>query len=158
MPTGTSAIVNAFVNMLLNVATWPVPGGDKAFDDLAGVVGGVDPVPGLEGAGLLVGKDELAFAVLGGLDIDIHFVTDLEVRVVAELGSGDDAFALVADVDDDLTLTDGGHCAFDDLVLDDLREGLVVELGDFFAIFDSGAFLFESIPVEFFRSDGSVEE
>ena len=61
-----------------------------------------------------MGKDELTFAVFSGFNEDIHLVTDLKVRIVTELGGGDDAFALVTDVDDNLPLGDGGDGTLDD--------------------------------------------
>jgi hypothetical protein len=64
-----------------------------------------------------VGDHQLALAVLSGLDEHVDLVTDLEVRVVTELGGGDDTFALGADVDDDLALVDRGDDTFDHLVL-----------------------------------------
>ena len=131
---------------------------DETLDDLVIVVSFVDSVPRLEGAGLLVGKDELALAVLGGLYIDLDLVADLEVGVVTELGSGDDTFALSADGHDDLALVDSGDFALNDFVLDDLGKGLVVSLADLLFLFtavDGGA-AFESVPVKILGSNGCV--
>ena len=93
---------------------------DEALDNLVGCECLVDPVPRLEGACLLVGKDELALLVLCGLDIDLYLVTDLEVRIVTEFRSLDNTLALVTYVYDHLSLRDSGNDTFHDLVLDDL--------------------------------------
>ena len=90
------------------------------IDNLVGCECLVDPVPRLEGACLLVGKDELALLVLCGLDIDLYLVTDLEVRIVTEFRSLDNTLALVTYVYDHLSLRDSGNDTFHDLVLDDL--------------------------------------
>ena len=107
---------------------------DITLHHLVVLVGGVDHIPRLELAGFLVGNDQLALAVLGVLDEHLDLVTDLEVRVVTELGGGDDTFALGADVHDDLTLVDRGDDTLDHLVLGDLLEGLVVQGGHFLAV------------------------
>ena len=130
---------------------------DEALDDIAGLVGRIDHVPGLEGAGLPVGEDELTLAVFGGLDEDFHLVTDLQVRVVTEFRSGDDAFALGADVHDDLSLVDRGDGSLDDLVLDDAGEGLVIEFFVFLPVFSDDTVILESIPIEVFGIYRCVE-
>ena len=131
---------------------------DITLDDLVVLESFVDPVPRLEGASLLVGKDELSLLVLCILYIDFHFVTDFEVGIVAELRSCDDALALAADGNDDFALADGGDFSFDYLALDDLGEGLVVGLTDFVllgGIVKTGAF--EGVPVECFRCYRCIE-
>ena len=130
---------------------------DITLDHLVVVVGGVDHIPRLELAGFLVGDHQLALAVLGGLDEHLDLVTDLEVRVVTELGGGDDTFALGADVHDDLALVDRGDDTLDHLVLGDLLEGLVVQGGDFLAVLTGDGVVLESVPVEILRRDGGVE-
>ena len=132
---------------------------DETLDDLAVVAGLVDAVPGLEGAGLLMGKDELALAVLDGLDEHLDLVTDLQVGVVAEFGGLDDALALRAYVDDHFTLGDGGDDTFDHLVLPDLGEGLVVSLFDGFTVGGAVDFVLalEGGPVEFLGRDRRVQ-
>ena len=104
-----------------------------------------------------MGNDQLALAVLGVLDEHLDLVTDLEVRVVTELGGGDDTFALGADVHDDLTLVDRGDDTLDHLVLGDLLEGLVVQGGHFLAVLTGDGVVLESVPVEILRRDGGVE-
>ena len=59
-----SAIVNAFVNMLMNVATWPVPGGLKGLVTVLYPV--TDAQKGLEGVGQTFAKgdyDSVALAL-----------------------------------------------------------------------------------------------
>ena len=73
-----------------------------------------------------MGKDELAFLVLCGLNVNLNLVTDLEVWIVTELRSLDDTLALVTYVDDNLSLGDGGNGSFNDLVLNDLDRKSVV--------------------------------
>ena len=77
---------------------------DEALDDLVVVASLIDTVPGLEGASLLVGKDQLTLSVLCGLYIDLNFVANFEVRVVTELRSRDDTFALVTYIYDNLSI------------------------------------------------------
>jgi hypothetical protein len=102
-----------------------------------------------------VRDDELALAVLCGLDIDLDLVADLEVGIVTELGSGDDTLALAADGHDDLALVDSGDFTFDDFVLDDLGKGLVVSLADLVLLFTAlnGGAAFESIPIKVLGSN-----
>ena len=119
------------------------------LDDLVCIESSIDLVPGFELAGLLVGENELTFAVFCGLDEDIHLVTDLQIRIVTELGGGDDAFALVTDVDDDLAFADCGNGAFDDLVFIDFGEGLAVKFLDLLAVLTLNTVILKGIPVEF---------
>ena len=77
-----------------------------------------------------MGKDELAFLVLCRLNVNLNLVTNLEVWIVTELWSLDDTFALVTYVDDNLSLGDGGNGSFNDLVLHDLGESLVISVLD----------------------------
>ena len=130
---------------------------DITFDNFTAFVGDVYHIPRLELACLLVGDDELTLAVFCAFNKHFHLVTDLEVRIVTELGSGDDTFALCADVHHNLTLVDGGDDTFHNLVLRYLGEGLLVSFEGFFL----GAFLhtlvLECIPVKILGSNGGVE-
>ena len=102
-----------------------------------------------------MGKDQLTLAVLSGLHIDLDLVSDLQVRIVTELGSLDDTFALVTYIDDNLPLGDSGDGAFDHLVLHDLGEGLVISGLDIFPVALSvnlGA-TFEGVPIEILGRD-----
>ena len=106
-----------------------------------------------------MGKDELAFLVLCGLNVNLNLVTDLEVWIVTELRSLDDTLALVTYVDDNLSLGDGGNGSFNDLVLHDLGESLVISVLDgllVLAAVNLGA-AFKRVPVELVRSHGCVE-
>ena len=96
---------------------------------------------------LSVGENQLAFLVLGCLHIDLDLVTDLQVRVVTELGDVDNALALVADVHENLALADGHHGSFYDLILHYLGEGLVVHLLIGLAVCIRSIFL-KTVPVE----------
>ena len=66
----------------------------------------------------------LTVGIFLAFDIDFHFVADLEVAVVAEFGSVDDAVGLEADVEDHFAVVDGDHLAGDDVTLLDGLEGL----------------------------------
>jgi hypothetical protein len=74
-----------------------------------------DLLPVLLELGLLLGDDDHAVLVLELLDEDRDFVADFDGRDVLELGGGDDAFALVADVDEDFAGADLDDDPFDDL-------------------------------------------
>ena len=102
---------------------------DKALDDFLVLQGGVDALPALGGAGLLVREDELSFFVFLIFDVNLYFVPDFEVGVVAEFADGDDAVALVADVDDHFALVDGDDLSLDDLMVVDAGEALFVSAG-----------------------------
>lgn len=54
-------------------------------------------------------KDELSLLVFRRLYVNFNFVTYFEVRIVTELWSSDDTVALVADVNDNLSLVDRGY-------------------------------------------------
>ena len=77
---------------------------DAADDDLALGVGLLDLVPDLHLLGFFAREDDVAFAVFGALEQHVDDVArlhgDLPV-LVEELVDRDDAFGLVADVDDD---------------------------------------------------------
>ncbi len=105
-----------------------------------------------------MGDDQLAFAVLGAFHQDFHLVTHLQVGVVTEFGGGDDTFALGADVHHDLTLVDGGHDTFHDLVLGDLGEGLLVLGQGLFLGALVSTVVFKCIPVEILGGDGGIQD
>ncbi len=121
---------------------------DVALDDFLVVEGFVDAIPALGEASLLVGEHELTFLVLGVLYVHLYGVAHLDVGVVAELRSGDDAVALVADVHDHFLLVGADDSALDHLMLGHFVERLVVGFVKLFlADFDSRA-VFKLIPVE----------
>ena len=76
---------------------------DAADDDLALGVGLLDLVPDLHLLGFFAREDDVAFAVFGALEQHVDDVAGLHgdlAVLVEELVDGDDAFGLVADVDD----------------------------------------------------------
>ena len=87
---------------------------DFAADGAALVANGEDAFPVLLEFSLLAREDDHAFAVFELFDQDIDFVADLDGLDVVELGGGDDAFAFVADIDEDFLGTDFDDGAFDD--------------------------------------------
>ena len=101
-------------------------------------------------------EDELAFLVFGVLHVDFHGVADGQVGIVTEFVDADHALALVADVDDDFALVDGGDGAFYDLILVDAAEALAVAF--FVRGFLAGveAVIFKGVPIELVVVDGSV--
>ena len=121
---------------------------DVALDDFVVLQCLVDVLPALLQACLLVGENELSALVLLVLHVDFNLVAYLEVRVVTELGSGDDAVALVADVDDYFLLVDGDDGAFHHLVFLDLVERLVVCLGEVALVGLVPGTVLELVPVE----------
>ena len=106
-----------------------------AVDRLAGLCCGLDALPRKLEAGALLREDEAPLGVLLREDerVDLLADRDLVGRVHRpadrQLGNGDDAFRLVADVDEHLVLVDAHDRAVHDLALVDLREGGVV-VGD----------------------------
>ena len=99
-----------------------------------------------------MGEDKLALLVLLVLDEDLHFVADLDVGVVAELAEGDDAVALVTDVDHGLTLVEGDDRAFDHFFVLDGVEALVVSLRELLArLAGMGFAILKCVPVEVFN-------
>ena len=129
---------------------------DVAFDDFVFLEGFVDAVPRLDGAGTLVGKNQLSFLVLCILHIDLDGVAHRQVGIVAELIDADDTFALVTDVDDHFALVDGGHGAFYDLIFVDAAQTLAVTLFVCSFLFGVEAVVFKSLPVELVVVDRSV--
>lgn len=130
---------------------------DVAFDNLIIVERFVDLIPGTELTCFLVGEDKLATTVFGALYEYVYLVTYFKVRIVTELRSHDDAFALVTDVDYDFPLGDGSYGAFDYFIFYDLRKGLVVLFSNFLTVFFCRVVVFERVPVEFVRVDRCVE-
>src|SRR6185312_14687554 len=108
---------------------------DLALDRLAALGRRLDALPRLLEAGALLREDEPALGVLllEHERVDLLADLDLVVRVHGaadrELGDGDDALRLVADVDQDLVLVDADHGAGDDVALVEVGQGAVV-VGD----------------------------
>ena len=127
---------------------------DVTFDDLVLLQRLVDTIPALELTGFLVRKGQLSVLVLGRIDIDFDLVAYLQVGVVAELRNGDDTLALVADVYQNFTLGDGGYGTFDHFADVDVRQRLVVSLGDLGLVLVVNAqVVLKRIPVEILVCD-----
>ena len=98
-----------------------------ALNWLARLGGGLDAAPSLLEAGALLGEDQPAVLVLLGEDqrVDLFAEGNLVARIDRltdrELVGGNDAFRLVADVDQDLVVVDAYDVAGDDIAL---REGV----------------------------------
>ena len=103
-----------------------------ALDGLAGLGGGLDAAPGLLEAGALLGQDQAAVLVLLGQNegVDLfaegHLVARIDRLADRELGRRDDAFGLVADVDEHLVVVDADDVAGDDIALLEGVDGGVV--------------------------------
>ena len=82
---------------------------DITFYDFALVECLVYHIPRTQLTSFLVRKDELSLLVFRRLYVNLNFVTYFEVRIVTELWSSDDTVALVADVNDNLSLVDRGY-------------------------------------------------
>ena len=122
---------------------------DVTLDDLVLFEGLVHTIPRLELTGLLVRQRELAALVLGGLDVYLDLVADFQFGVVAELGNGDDALALVADVHNDFTLADAHDGALDYLADSYVRQRFVVLRRDLLlGLVVDAQVVFECVPVE----------
>ena len=113
---------------------------DHAADDgLAGLGGRLDLLPGQLEPRALLREDQATLGVLlrEHERIDLLADRDLVGRVDRaadrELGDRDDAFRLVADVDEHLVLVDADDRAVHDLALVDRREGRLV-VGDQLAV------------------------
>jgi hypothetical protein len=89
-------------------------GFDLAVDDAALVADLEDAFPVFLELGLLAGQDDHAFLVFEFFDQDVSFVADLDGLDVIKFVAGDDAFAFVADVDQDFLGSDFDDGAFDD--------------------------------------------
>jgi len=96
---------------------------DRALDRLTRLGGGLDAAPGLLEAGALLRHDQAAVLILLGEDecVDLFAELDLVVRVDRladrQLVGRDDAFGLVADIDEDFVLIDAHDMTRDDLAL-----------------------------------------
>ncbi len=104
---------------------------DAADDDLALGIGLLDLVPDLHLLGFFAREDDVAFAVFGALEQHVDDVAGLDrdlAGLVDELVDGDDAFGLVADVDDDFRRRDFEDGALDDLAFRDVAEAAIVKV------------------------------
>ncbi len=96
---------------------------DLALDHVALVVLGDDHLPGAHPVRLLAGEDDLAGLVFHAFEEDLDGVAGLGRGLVFPLVERDEAFRLVADVDDDLVADD-----LDDLARDDAADLEVLAL------------------------------
>ena len=107
-----------------------------ADDRLAGLGGGLDAAPGALEPRALLGQDQPAVLVLLGEDQRVDLLADLDLlrgvdRLAdRQLAGGDDALALVPDVDEDLVLVDPHHLARDDVALVEGNDGRVIVRDD----------------------------
>ena len=103
-----------------------------AVDRLAALGRGLDRLPGELEAGALLREDQAPLGVLlrhherVDLLADRDLVGRVHVPADRQLGDGDDALGLVADVDEHLVLVDAHDGAVHDLPFVDRREGGVV--------------------------------
>ena len=110
-----------------------------AVDRIAGLGRHLDVLPGELEPRALLRQDQAPFGVLlreherVDLVAHRHLVGRVDRPANRELGDGNDALGLVADVDEHLVLVDPDHGAVNDLPLVDLGEGRVV-IGDQFAV------------------------
>ena len=97
-----------------------------------------------------MGKLHLAVGIFLAFNVNLDFVTDFEVVVVAEFGSVDDTVGFEADVQDNFAVIDRHHFTLDHIVLFDGFERFRVE------IFQTG-FFFLGITVGLFGNLVPVE-
>ena len=104
---------------------------DAADDDLPLGEGLLDLVPDLHLLGLFAREDDVAFAIFGALEQHVDDVAGLDgdlAVLVEELVDRDDAFGLVADVDDDFGVGDLEDRALDDFAFRDVSEAVIVKV------------------------------
>ena len=101
----------------------------SSLDGLAGLGGALDAAPGLLEAGSLLGEDQPALVVLLLENERVDLLADLDlVRRVdgpadRKLMGRDDAFGLVADVEQHLVSVDLDDLAIDDVAVVEVFEG-----------------------------------
>ena len=94
-----------------------------------------------------MGENELTFLVFGALNVNLYGVTYFKVRIVTELRSHNDTFALVTDVDNHFPLADGCDCTFYNLALCNFGKGFLVSLGNLSPVAVL-TFILKCIPVK----------
>ena len=109
---------------------------DRALDDAVGVLDLLDRAPRPLVLRPLLRQDETTFLVLLLEDerLDVvaqrHDLVRVDVVADRQLARRDDAFGLVADVEQDLVLVDLHHRALHDLAVLDVDEGAVDRIGE----------------------------
>ena len=121
---------------------------DEALDDCIRLESLINLIPRLRHASLLVREDQLTLLVFSALYVNLYQVADLQVGIVAELRSGDNTVALVADVDNNFLLVNRDDLTFNYLVVGYFVKGFVVRLVKFFLANTSGRTILELIPIE----------
>ena len=121
---------------------------DEALDDCIRLESLINLIPRLGHASLLVREDQLTLLVFSALYVNLYQVADLQVGIVAELRSGDNTVALVADVDNNFLLVNRDDLTFNYLVVGYFVKGFVVRLVKFFLANTSGRTILELIPIE----------
>ncbi len=102
-----------------------------ADDDLALRIGLLDLVPNLHFLGFFAREDDVAFAIFRALEEHVDDVAGLDryfAVLVQELVDRDDAFGLVADVDDHFRRGDFQNGSLDDLAFRDVSEAVIVDV------------------------------
>src|SRR5687768_15951197 len=104
---------------------------DAADHDFAFGKGALDLVPNLHLLGLLARQHDVAFTVFRALEqhVDhVSFTNNYLAGFIEEFVYGDDAFGLVADVDDDFVCRDLQDGALDDLAFREVAEAVIVKV------------------------------
>ena len=104
---------------------------DGALDGLVLFLELFDGAPGALVLGALLGQDQAAFLVLLGEDqgfdliADGHDLIGVDVVLDGELTGRDDAFGLIADVEQDFVTVNLDDCPFDDVAIVEVFDGFV---------------------------------
>ena len=97
---------------------------DLALDEAVAVKHADDLFPVLAMEGFLAGEDHHALVVFEPFEEHVHLVADVHVVEVVELGEGDDALGLVADVHEGLARAEFEDVALDDGAFAEVAHGL----------------------------------
>ena len=121
---------------------------DVTLNNLLVVEGCVDTLPRLAEASLLVGEHELTLGILLVLYVNLNLVTNLQLGIVTELGSGDDTVALVTDVYNHFLLVGSDNGTFYYLMLAYLVECFVIRLLEVVFADVSACAILKLVPIE----------
>ncbi len=114
------------------------PFDDAADDDLPLDVGLLDLVPDLHLLRFFAREDDVAVAIFGALEQHVDDVAGFDgdlAGLVQELRNRDDAFGLVADVDDHFRRGHLEHGALDDLAFRDVSKAVIVDFEESIELF-----------------------